>query len=536
MTHSQIHILLVDDDEEDRELVAAALSRTAEDAREHHVDCVTTLNEGMDALRSGIYEVVLLDITLSGNRGIETLRRVRQNFPDIAIIVITHLDDERLAREAVAHGAQDYLVKRSFNGHHLKRSIAYAMERNLLLQKLERSTEERFRYLIEKSADGMVIVDREGVVRFINPAVEAIFDRNAEEIVGHKFDFHKLSKQDGDSGHDLGDLSIKYVSLLAKTGKTTELEITCEEDLVRLVEMRATEVQWELKPAYMVVFHDITSLIRLQRLKAEVFERERVAKLKDEFISTVSHELRTPLAIVKCAIENMKDGVTGLLSDKQEKIVRIASSNVDRLTKLIDDILDLSRLEAGTVKIARRPMSLEQLVSDTIRRFALLAKEHGIALEYDVPFNLPIIYADIDKITQVLDNLLSNALRYAKNRVVLKAESISGAVSASGGDGGGRFQEYASSVRDGVKVSIVDDGQGIPEDKVGHLFNKFVQIDRPTGGAGYKGTGLGLAICKEIIELHDGKIWAESRFGDGAQFHFILPQYQENHGMQDSVP
>lgn len=515
MIPSKIHILLIDDDEADRRLVTEALACSAGTAGGgHQLDCVTTLSGGMEALRnSSSYDVVLLDITLAENNGIEALQSLRQHFAEIPIIVITCLDDKPLAREAVANGVQDYLVKNSFNGNDLKRSIAYALERNRLLQKIERSTEERFRYLIEKSVDGMAILDSDGVVRFINPAVESIFDCSAEEIVGHKFDFDKLSWQEGDSGHDLGHLSIKHVSLLAKTGKTTELKINFKDDRVRLVEMRATEVQWELKPAYMVAFHDITSLIRLQRLKAEVFERERVAKLKDEFISTVSHELRTPLAIIKCAIANMKEGITGLLSDKQEKIVRIASSNVDRLTKIIDDILDLSRLEAGTVKIARRPMSLGQLINDTVRRFVPLTKELGIELECDVPFNLQIIHADTDKITQVLDNLLSNALRYAKNRVVLHAESVS----------------------DGVKVSVIDDGQGIPTDKVEQLFSKFVQIDRPTGGAGYKGTGLGLAICKEIIELHDGKIWAESQFGSGAQFHFILPLYQESHGMLESV-
>lgn len=509
MTLSKINILLIDDDETDRRLITEALPCSAD----HQLDCVTTLSQGMEALRSGSYDIVLLDITLSGSPGLEILHCLRQNFTDVAIIVITQLDDERLACEAVAHGAQDYLVKHSFNGHHLKRSIAYALERNRLLQKLERSTEERFRYLIEKSSDGLLILDEDGFVRFTNSAVELIFDCSTEEIIGHKFSSDKRPWQEDNFRHDFCHLDVNHVSLLAKTGKTTELKINFKDDHVRLVEMRATEVQWELKSAYMVVFRDITSLIRLQRLKAEIFERERVAKLKDEFISTVSHELRTPLAIIKCAIANMKEGITGLLSDKQEKIVRIASSNVDRLTKIIDDILDLSRLEAGTVKISCHPMSLGQLASDTAKRFTLLTKELGIELKCDVMPNLEFINADVDKITQVLDNLLSNALRYAKNRVVLRVEAVS----------------------EGIKVSVIDDGQGIPKDKVEQLFSKFVQIDRPAGGAGYRGTGLGLAICKEIIELHHGKIGVESQPGAGAQFHFTLPQHQENQDILENV-
>jgi PAS domain S-box-containing protein len=384
---------------------------------------------------------------------------------------------------------------------------------------------DTFREFIEKSADGLLVVDLQGVVRFTNPAVEFIFEKSSDDIVGQKFDFHILARHDALGGKSLDDLSLKYVLLLAKTSKTTELEIALEGNLTRLVEMRAIEIHWEAKAAYLVVFHDITSLMRLQRLKAEIFERERVSKLKDEFISTVSHELRTPLAIVKCAIENMKDGVAGALSEKQEKVVKIASANVDRLTKLIDDILDLSRLEAGSVLINVRDFPMDELVGETLRRFALIAKEQNVELDSAINANLPQVSGDADKITQVLDNLLSNALRFAQAKILVKVQTLTDFVKTSDMTlkNCTRFQDFIDRREDALIVSVVDDGPGIPEEKIEFLFNKFVQIDRPSGGAGYKGTGLGLAISREIIDLHQGRIWADSEFGTGSRFHFLLP-------------
>lgn len=523
MKQEQIHILLIEDDPDDIGLIGKALSASRADPAPYRLECVPSLAEGLEALGRDAFDLVLLDITLPGVQGVEPLNRLRAKYPEVPVVALTNRDDEKLAVDALSGGAQDYLVKRSFDDGLLKRSIRYAIERHHLTAKLERSSEERFRQIIEKSADGMIVVNTEGDVAFLNPAVEAIFERDNADIIGKKFDFHVLARRSGGGETNaLDDLSLKYVALLARTGKNTELEISLEGNVVKLVEMRATAITWEKRDAWLVVFHDITSLMRLQRLKAEIFERERIAKLKDEFISTVSHELRTPLAIVKCAVENMKDGVIGELSTKQDRIVKIACANVDRLTKLIDDILDLSRLEAGTVRITRHSVPLDQLVHDTVRRFTLLAQEHGVTLVPNVQFGLDPVHADIDKINQVLDNLIGNAIRFARQRVTVRVQAMGSAV--TGGLPMGPLEEFIARGGDGVLVSVIDDGNGIPGEKLGQLFSKFVQIDRPSGGAGYKGTGLGLAICKEIVELHDGRIWAESEHGDGARFHFVLPR------------
>lgn len=522
MTKQTLKILLIEVHPEDIAQISSFLK-----SPEYELNIKSSLKEALVELSGSTYDLVLLNAFLPETEKWGGLRQIRKKYDDLPVIVLNQTDDEKDITKALSLGAQEVLIKDSFQSSHLRRSIVYALERGRLLQKTKKLSEKRFREIIDKSADGMLCVDEKGIVCFLNPAVEKIFERKAHDIVGKQFDFNSLVQQDHVSCEAaLNELSLKYIALLAKTEKTTEIEITFNDDYVKVVEMRATEMMWEGKTAYLVVFHDITTLVRLQRLRAEVFERERLAKMKDEFISTVSHELRTPLAIVKCAVENMRDGVAGMLSDKQGRIVKIASTNIDRLTHLIDDILDLSRLESGSIKVNWGVVSLNHLVEETVKRFQLYAQEKNITLEQEVIGELFDIYADGDKVVQVLDNLLSNALRYTNSKVQISLQVLTQMIQNYNysGDHLDEFQSFLQSFHDGVVVIVEDDGDGIAADKVDELFSKFVQINRPKGGSGYKGTGLGLAICREIIELHQGRIWVESQEGQGSKFIFILPK------------
>lgn len=246
---------------------------------------------------------------------------------------------------------------------------------------------------------------------------------------------------------------------------------------------------------------------RLQNsLRSEIEERKKMDILKDEFISTVSHELRTPLAIVKSAIENLRDGIAGELNEKQVRTVQIAARNLDRLTTIINDLLDLSRLESGKMVLNRHRVSLNSVVQELFQGYQMQARAKNTRLIADIPQGIADVYVDPDLLMQILNNLMNNALRYTKTKIVVKAQSE---------------DKY-------IRVSIEDDGEGISAEDLPKLFGKFQQINRPTGGAGYKGTGLGLAICREIIHQHEGKIWAESDLGHGTRFLFTLQEYQSD--------
>lgn len=444
----------------------------------------------------------------------------------LPLVAVAEKYDSTLAQALLSHGVEDFLSVADLSVENLARLLTHVMVRHVAYRGFEQASQTKFHQIIEANSDGILVVNEEGDISFANPAVGKIFEIDLHEVVGKRFDFYILTRQREKPSSDLEDLSLKYISLLSTTGNTTELEIDNEKGEIKMIEMKASRIPWQGQNAYLVLFHDVTHVMRLQRLKAEIFERERVARMKDEFISTVSHEIRTPLAIVKCAVENMRDGVVGQFTDKQNRIVKIASANVDRLTKLIDDILDLSKLESGKISMNLKPVSLNKLFEDTVRRFKLLAHERNIKIRLEAPFNLPVIYADPDRITQVMDNLLSNALKFAKARVAITARAFADLREHPVKEELRYLKDKAIFVTPGggVEIIIHDDGPGIPADKSGQLFNKFVQLDRADGGAGYKGTGLGLSICKEIVEMHHGVIWVDGKPGEGAKFHFLLPE------------
>ena len=259
---------------------------------------------------------------------------------------------------------------------------------------------------------------------------------------------------------------------------------------------RVTKWTADGKPLLMYGAHqDIT-----KRKKAEEKIKEAL-KIKSDFTSMVSHELRTPLTAIKEGIGIVLDGSCGDINKEQDDYLGTAKRNVDRLARLINDVLDIQKFEAGMMEFNKQENDINRSVQEVFTTMHSLAVDKGLRLEVKVNEELPRTAFDEDKIMQVLTNLLNNSIKFTeKGSITIETDR---------GD-------------NVVKVSVIDTGPGIKEEDIGKLFGKFEQIStgegRKTGG-----TGLGLAICKEIIEGHNGRIWAESVFGKGASFYFVLP-------------
>ncbi|MDD5681257.1 MAG: ATP-binding protein [Candidatus Omnitrophica bacterium] len=228
---------------------------------------------------------------------------------------------------------------------------------------------------------------------------------------------------------------------------------------------------------------------------------EEALQIKSEFTSTVSHELRTPLAAIKEGIAIVLNGAAGNITNEQKEFLDIAKRNVDRLARLINDILDFQKLEAGKMAFHVQKNDINALIREVGKTMVSLTEEKGIELVIDLDDNLPKVRFDNDRITQVLDNIVNNAIKFTAEGSI----------------------KITTKKEDGfVLVSVKDTGIGIKSEDIPKLFQRFEQldkgVDRKTGG-----TGLGLAISKEIVETHKGKIWAESEYGKGATFHFTLP-------------
>ena len=237
-------------------------------------------------------------------------------------------------------------------------------------------------------------------------------------------------------------------------------------------------------------------------LSREIAESKRAEKLKDEFIGTVSHEIRTPLSITKEGVSLILDKVPGPINEQQARILTIAKSNIDRLARIINSLLDISKIGSGRTGITREAFEIIAVIRQVIGAFELKIKEKGLTLRADLPKDHIIIHGDTDSITQVLTNLISNALKFTDKGFVDVAFKDKGA---------------------NIEISVSDTGVGIEEENMPKLFEKFQQFGR-VNGPGEKGTGLGLAIAKDIVDTHKGKIWAESEFGKGTKITFMIPK------------
>ncbi len=249
------------------------------------------------------------------------------------------------------------------------------------------------------------------------------------------------------------------------------------------------------KPIYfLAVVADITL-----RKQAEI-ELKKTASLRSDFTSMVSHELRTPLAAMMASMEIILDGSCGKINPLQKDLLELSKRNADRLTRLINEVLDIQKLDAGMMKFNIRQVDVNAIAAETLRAMALTVR-NGVTLDSELDKALPPVECDPDKVAQVLANLVGNALKATDKGDVL--------VSTAREDGC-------------IRISVEDTGTGISAEDMPRLFHKFEQLDRgDTRKPG--GTGLGLAICKEFIEKQGGRIWAESEPGKGSVFHFTLP-------------
>ena len=237
------------------------------------------------------------------------------------------------------------------------------------------------------------------------------------------------------------------------------------------------------------------------RVAARTQELETANRYKSEFLANVSHELRTPLTAIKGFVDNMLDGLTGELNPRQLRYLTRLQANTDRLARLINDLLDLSRIEAGRLELRPTTVRLAPLVHDVVASLRPVADAKGLQLE--ALTTDAIVWADADKVTQVLMNLLGNALKFTP---------ADGQVTVTVARAGGAW----------VQLAVADTGPGIAADDAAHIFDQFYQAAH-MDLAKRHGTGLGLTIAKTLVEMHGGRLWVESTVGHGCTFCFTLP-------------
>jgi PAS domain S-box-containing protein len=336
--------------------------------------------------------------------------------------------------------------------------------------------------IVEFSDDAILATDPEGLILTWNPGAERLYGYTGDEVLGKHVSLLHARKE----------LETALIEKLEKGDRVSQLET------IKLTkDGREIDISLTVSP----ILDRNGRIIGASRIARDITGRKQLDRMKDEFVGTVSHELRTPLTAIKGFIELVLDGDAGPVAETQREFLEVAARNADRLGSVINDILDVSRIESQGLEIRLEPTDLAMVLEDVASTFRLMAHTKGLTLRQEVP-QLPQILGDAPRLIQVFSNLLSNAIKYTPR---------------------GEVGIRAVATGDRVEVVVHDSGIGLTPEEQGQLFTKFFRGRDPVV-ADSGGTGLGLVIVKAIVEKHRGIIDVESRAGEGTRFRVNFPQ------------
>ncbi len=374
--------------------------------------------------------------------------------------------------------------------------------------------ERRFQDLFESAPDGILQIDAAGKILVANRSAEQMFGYSREELLGSNVDL--LVPEANRRGH------AKHRHEFAAAGRTRPMGLGLDLSARRKdgstfpVEISLSPIQTEDGVHVTAVIRDVTERklaeerVRslqesyMTELEARQKEAERLNLLKSEFMASISHELRTPLHTIIGFTELLEEEGEGPLNEAQRRFLRHIHTDSEHLLGLINDVLDLSRIEAGGLHLRTEPMILQAIATEAADSIRPYAESRAVKIHLGENLNVQV-FADPMRVRQILYNLLSNGAKFTGP--------------------GGNVSVDAAIEGDWVRVTVADNGIGIAAEECTRIFDKFYQVGLPPVGV-REGTGLGLAICKKLVEMQSGRIWVESELGRGARFHFTLPYQQ----------
>ncbi len=337
--------------------------------------------------------------------------------------------------------------------------------------------------VVKSIAEGLVVVNEKGEVLLMNPAAEKLLGTQNEKKVGK-------SIMEG-----LGSEHLVSLSREADGNGERVVEYTSKDENVKKV----------IRSSSAVIQNEDGQTVGMVNVLTDITKQKELDEIKSRFVSNVTHELRTPMVAMQKAIEILLDKTSAPLNEMQLNFINIVHRNLAHLSRLVEDLLDIAKIESGKMRLKFIPTRLDKLLNDACDALGTWAKSKDIAIERDIDKSLPEITVDSVKITQVLNNLIGNAIKFTPR-------------------GGKIFVLAAWNDTGSLKVCVSDTGVGIAKENLSKLFGRFEQFGDQQG---ISGTGLGLCISREIVERHGGRIFAESEEKKGAKFTFVLPLKQQ---------
>jgi len=474
-------ILVIDDEKRIREGCYKILTRE---------NCLVEMAEngesGLKMLAGKHYDIILTDLMMPGIGGMEVLAKVREQHPDSVSIVITGFATLEHSIEAMKKGAFDFIPK-PFTPDHLRVVVSKAIQMTRTLQDI--ATEKtRLKTIVNYLAGGVLVTDKSKNIILYNPTLLKMLGYGGDTLDDHPLS--ALSKDEKLTGIIDGILELNKGEFKVLSAEIEPHEKG--EELSNQSYLRAQAVPFRNRSGEILgsvtIIDDITHLKLLDEMKST-------------FVSMVSHEIRGPLSTILSQIKILMDGLAGELGPKQADILGKISRKVEGLVELSNELLDLSRIEAGLIVQDKQPVQLMDILEGLVEFIQARAKEKNISLTLKKT-NLPLINADMKSMEEVFSNLITNAIIYTPER---------GEVTVRGEVKG-----------DFVNISISDTGYGIAPDEIPRIFERFYRA-KTEKTRNIVGTGLGLPIVKSIVEAHNGTVKVESEEGIGSTFYVRLP-------------
>ena len=360
-----------------------------------------------------------------------------------------------------------------------------------------RESEEKFRLMFESVSDGITVTDTKANIVQLNEATVRIHGYDSKEELLGQSAFELIAKRDHARATENMKRTLEHgfvkdieYTLLAKDGREFPAELT-------VTVLRDTSGN---PMGFIAITKDITERKEGEKRARELETLREVDRLRSGLMANVSHELRTPLTSIKGFATTLLRSDVKWSEEDQQDFLQSINHETERLIHLINDLLDISHIEAGGLKLGRCNCRVNDILDSVNSRLASLTEHHQ--LEVIVSGELPPVFVDEMRIGQVLTNLVENATKYSPedSRITIEAQLAGGQ----------------------IIISVTDRGEGIPSELVDRVFDRFYQTESIVTGR-KRGTGLGLSICKGIIEYHGGRIWVESKLGEGSKFSFSLP-------------
>jgi len=475
------------------------------------VDLARDGEEGLAMYAARPYDVMAVDQTMPVHGGLEVIRILASQGALPPTVMVTGTSDEQIAVEAMKLGASDYIVK-DVEGGYLE-LLPHLIERALHQQRLceekqqaeeaRRESEERFRKITAAAQDAIIMMDNKGNISFWNEAAEKTFGYSCQEALGEEL-HTLLAPERYHEAYRKGFARYKTTGQGAAVGQTLELTAVKKDGTVFPIELSLSAVKLKGEWNAIGIIRDITERARLFEAVEEANVRlQELDRLKSQFLANMSHELRTPLNSIIGFSEVLIDGLVGEMPPGQKECVQDIHSSGEHLLALINDILDLSKIEAGRMRLEPTTFEVAELLTEAQTTISPLIEKKSQVLTIERAEGLPPLTADRFRVKQVLLNLLSNAHKFtpAGGRITLSCRPANSAT---------------------MLLCVADTGIGIKPEDQEIIFEEFCQADgSPTREM--TGTGLGLAISKRLVEMHGGRMWVESEYGHGATFSFLLP-------------